>query len=176
MFPSFFATITNELCDKTFFMTMYFATKCNSTKVFTSCTLALWVMTVLSAVVGRYMGQVLPIEKISTFLYAIFMIVTLLDLREQNKEENVVSDVITFKSMFILTALAEMGDKSQFSTITMAGCGDYHKVMIGSMLGHTACVFVAIRFGKFFIGKERVIASFNLLLTCYLMCKSLLIN
>ncbi|KAJ3020290.1 hypothetical protein HKX48_001061 [Thoreauomyces humboldtii] len=49
---------------------------------------------------------------------------------------------------FILTFLAEWGDRSQIATIALAGAEDFWWVSVGSMAGHAICSAVAVIGGR----------------------------
>ena len=52
-----------------------------------------------------------------------------------------------FVQVFIMVFLGEIGDRSQISTIVMAGSGNFWPVIIGSILGHAFCSAIAVIFG-----------------------------
>ncbi|KAJ1548328.1 hypothetical protein HK405_003649 [Cladochytrium tenue] len=49
---------------------------------------------------------------------------------------------------FVLTFLAEWGDRSQIATVVLAGAHDPVAVVIGSLLGHALCLLIAVVAGK----------------------------
>ena len=53
-----------------------------------------------------------------------------------------------FIQTFILTFLAEWGDRSQIATIALAGTGGFWFVTIGGILGHSVCTSVAVIGGR----------------------------
>ncbi|KAI9326501.1 hypothetical protein DFJ73DRAFT_766780 [Zopfochytrium polystomum] len=54
-----------------------------------------------------------------------------------------------FVQCFILTFLAEWGDRSQIATIALAGAHDFWFVMIGALIGHGVCALLAVMGGRF---------------------------
>lgn len=52
-----------------------------------------------------------------------------------------------FVQVFIMVFLGEIGDRSQISTIVMAGSGNFWPVIMGSILGHAFCSAIAVIFG-----------------------------
>jgi len=52
-----------------------------------------------------------------------------------------------FLKAFILTFIAEWGDRSQLSTVTLATTTNMYAVFIGGCLGHFCCTLAAIIFG-----------------------------
>jgi putative Ca2+/H+ antiporter (TMEM165/GDT1 family) len=57
---------------------------------------------------------------------------------------------------FILTFLAEWGDRSQVTTIALAGSEDFFWVSIGSILGHSVCTGIAVLGGRYLASKISV--------------------
>merc|ERR1711937_162394 len=54
-----------------------------------------------------------------------------------------------FLKAFVLTFIAEWGDRSQLSTVVLAVSTDKTAVFFGGSLGHFVCTMAAIVFGKF---------------------------
>mgnify|MGYP003361626133 CR=1 FL=1 len=52
-----------------------------------------------------------------------------------------------FVQVFVMVFLGEIGDRSQISTIVMAGSGNFWAVIFGSIIGHACCSAVAVIFG-----------------------------
>ncbi|SGZ41567.1 related to GCR1-dependent translation factor 1 [Hanseniaspora guilliermondii] len=69
------------------------------------------------------------------------------------KFTNVVKDKINhlfsplFIQVFVMVFLGEIGDRSQISTVVMAGSGNLWPVILGSILGHSFCSAIAVIFG-----------------------------
>ncbi|KAJ3414576.1 karyopherin beta [Chytridiales sp. JEL 0842] len=61
-----------------------------------------------------------------------------------------------FIQTFVLTFLAEWGDRSQIATIALAGAEDFWWVTIGSLLGHSICSGVAVLGGRLLAAKISV--------------------
>ncbi|KAI8461189.1 hypothetical protein BY996DRAFT_813484 [Phakopsora pachyrhizi] len=57
---------------------------------------------------------------------------------------------------FIMTFLAEWGDRSQISTIAMAAAHNVYLVTIGTVLGHAMCTFLAVMGGRWLATKISV--------------------
>ena len=57
---------------------------------------------------------------------------------------------------FVLTFLAEWGDRSQVATIALAGSEDFLWVSIGSVLGHACCTGLAVLGGRYLASKISV--------------------
>lgn len=52
-----------------------------------------------------------------------------------------------YVQVFVMVFLGELGDRSQISTIVMAGSGNFWSVILGSIIGHACCTAVAVIFG-----------------------------
>lgn len=63
---------------------------------------------------------------------------------------SVVSNVLSplFIKTFVLTFLAEWGDRSQIATIVMAASGNTFAVIIGTVFGHAFCTGLAVVGGR----------------------------
>lgn len=57
---------------------------------------------------------------------------------------------------FVLTFLAEWGDRSQVTTIALAGSEDFVWVSVGSVLGHCVCTGLAVLGGRLLAAKISV--------------------
>ncbi|KAI9224929.1 hypothetical protein BC828DRAFT_372199 [Blastocladiella britannica] len=53
-----------------------------------------------------------------------------------------------FVETFVLTFLAEWGDRSQIATIAMAAAGNVSSVIVGTVVGHSLCTGLAVVGGK----------------------------
>ncbi|TPX58724.1 hypothetical protein PhCBS80983_g02953 [Powellomyces hirtus] len=60
---------------------------------------------------------------------------------------------------FVLTFLAEWGDRSQIATVALAGAEDFWWVTIGSLAGHSICTAVAVIGGRMLASKISVKTS-----------------
>jgi len=61
-----------------------------------------------------------------------------------------------FTNTFVMTFLAEWGDRSQLATIVMAGINDVSGVCVGGVLGHTLCTSLAVLCGALIAKKVSV--------------------
>lgn len=52
-----------------------------------------------------------------------------------------------FIQVFVMVFLGEFGDRSQISTVVMAGSGSFWPVILGSIMGHAFCSAIAVIFG-----------------------------
>jgi putative Ca2+/H+ antiporter (TMEM165/GDT1 family) len=58
-----------------------------------------------------------------------------------------------FWQALTLTFLGEWGDRSQFTTITLAAANDPFVVFLGAFLGHCLCTSLAVLGGKYLANK-----------------------
>merc|ERR1712060_593246 len=61
-----------------------------------------------------------------------------------------------FTNTFVMTFLAEWGDRSQLATIVMAGINDVSGVCVGGVLGHFICTGLAVVCGALIAKKVSV--------------------
>lgn len=54
---------------------------------------------------------------------------------------------------FIMTFLAEWGDRSQIATIALAGSYEIFMVNVGCLLGHLICTGAAVQLGEWISSK-----------------------
>ncbi|ETI50825.1 hypothetical protein F441_05703 [Phytophthora nicotianae CJ01A1] len=66
------------------------------------------------------------------------------------KLENTTDGMIkVFSQTFLMTFLAEWGDRSQIATVTLSATKDAFGVTLGAILGHSMCTGIAVVGGKF---------------------------
>ncbi|KAI9996191.1 hypothetical protein PInf_013574 [Phytophthora infestans] len=66
------------------------------------------------------------------------------------KLENTTDNMIqVFSQTFLMTFLAEWGDRSQIATVTLSATKDAFGVTLGAILGHSMCTGIAVVGGKF---------------------------
>uniref|UniRef100_M4C1R8 GDT1 family protein n=1 Tax=Hyaloperonospora arabidopsidis (strain Emoy2) TaxID=559515 RepID=M4C1R8_HYAAE len=111
-----------EIGDKTFFIAAILSMKKDRVVVFAGAIGALIVMTVLSVVMGVVATKFLP-PSVTHYLGAVLT--------------------------FLMTFLAEWGDRSQIATVTLSATKDAFGVTLGAILGHSMCTGIAVLGGKF---------------------------
>lgn len=161
-----------ELGDKTFFTPLILAMRHPRRWVFVGAWLALAMMTLLAVGVGQLLFSLFPavwVQILSTGVFVAFGLRMLwqaynmtpkqeleeeeeaLKLVEQAEEKGagrggawaIVSEAFT------LTAVAELGDKTQVATISLAAAHPGLSVLAGATLGHGLMVGVAVLGGRF---------------------------
>lgn len=171
---SILMVIGTEIGDKTFFMAAILAMSKPPLTVFFGCWGALAFMTVASAFMGLMIPTLLSPEVSRwgcVILFAWFGLKSIYDayfmwkecqgnkpsdeLQETEKElcddRSLQKQQSTFKlfgTIFVMTIMAEMGDKSQLATVVMGGSLDVAGVILGGILGHSLCTGLAVNGGK----------------------------
>ena len=166
----------SELGDKTFFIAAILAMRYSRRLIFIGVIAALATMTVLSVLVGQAVS-VLPTGYIHYAEITLFIGFGLKLLYEATQlpiqscdagviqEATVVVDKNEFKlpqeqtqvaiclEAFVLTFLAEWGDRTQIATIALAASENPVGVTIGAILGHAICTAIAVIGGRMLAGR-----------------------
>ena len=175
----------SEIGDKSFFIAAILAMKHPRRWVFVGAIAALFVMTVLSVLIGQAVA-VFPqqyVKGIAAALFIGFGLKLLYDaLRmhdskglareqadackvvEQEEKKVVVWSVrAVLVKAFALTFISEWGDRTQIATITLAAAHPPLGVITGVMLGHAICLATAVACGKLLVGhiSERLLVSMS---------------
>jgi len=173
----------SELGDKTFCIAMLLAMRHSRRLVFIGVTAALAAMTLLSVLMGQVIS-VLPKTYIwyaEVVLFIGFGLKLLYDAyqmppcaacddiesaKETIEEANGLTEKLgrnyaIVAQSFVLTFVAEWGDRTQFATITLAASNNAVGVTIGAILGHAICAAIAVMGGRFVAGRisERVVTA-----------------
>lgn len=165
----------SELGDKTFFIGMILATRHPRRWVFVGVTAALFVMTVLSVLIGQ-VATVLPqryVQGLTVALFLGFGLKLLVDALRMGGDDSLdheqaealeaieecevgvakwtVGKVLI--EAFSLTFMAEWGDRTQFATMALAAANHPVGVVLGATLGHAICAAIAVACGKLIAGR-----------------------
>jgi Ca2+/H+ antiporter, TMEM165/GDT1 family len=166
----------SELGDKTFFIAVILAMHHSRRLVFVGVTSALAAMTVLSVVFGQA-ASLLPKVYIHYAEIALFLAFGIKLLYDASKmpaatcNKDVVEEaeaavkqadlqlpkrktpwaIIT--EAFLLTFMAEWGDRTQIATIALAAGNNPIGVTTGAILGHGICAAIAVIGGKLIAGR-----------------------
>ncbi|MFE1745955.1 TMEM165/GDT1 family protein [Coleofasciculus sp. H7-2] len=173
----------SELGDKTFFIAVILAMRHSRRLVFAGVVAALAAMTVLSVLMGQ-VASLLP-QNYLHFAEIIFFVgfgVKLLYEASQMPGgvdcEEAEEAIATVKKAelkmpkqktpwaivleaFMLTFLAEWGDRTQIATIALAASQPAMGVTAGAILGHSICAAIAVLGGRMIAGRisERLITA-----------------
>lgn len=188
-FASLSMIIVSEIGDETFIIAALMAMRHPKSIVLSGALSALIVMTVLSTGLGRIVPNLISrkhTNSVATVLYAFFGLRLLYiawrsDSKASQKKEieeveekleagqgkttfrRVLSRFCTpiFLESFILTFLAEWGDRSQIATIALATHKNAVGVAVGATIGHTLCTSLAVVGGSMLASKisQRTVAT-----------------
>ncbi|PMB06996.1 hypothetical protein CEN49_14035 [Fischerella thermalis CCMEE 5273] len=166
----------SELGDKTFFIAVILSMQHSRRLVFAGVVAALAAMTILSVGVGQAVSLLpkLYIYYAEVVLFIAFGIKLLYEgskmsaatcdteiveeaktaVAEAEKQlKNQKSIWAILLEAFVLTFMAEWGDRTQFATITLAAANNPVGVTIGAILGHAICAAIAVIGGRMLAGR-----------------------
>jgi putative Ca2+/H+ antiporter (TMEM165/GDT1 family) len=168
----------SELGDKTFFIAALLAMRHSRRIVFVGVIAALAAMTILSVGLGQVVS-LLPKYYVHFATIALFIgfgLKLLYDASrmpstslcdEVTEAKDVIDDSLTkltgkrgiLTQSFVLTFLAEWGDRTQMTTITLAASGNPFAVTTGAIAGHAICAVIAVMCGRLIAGRisERMV-------------------
>jgi putative Ca2+/H+ antiporter (TMEM165/GDT1 family) len=135
-----------EMGDKTQLLAMAFATRYSASKVLLAVFLATLVNHALAVLVGHFLTNVIPLDIISFVAALSFIVFGLWTIRGdklegEDKKESRFGPVLTVGIAFFL---AEMGDKTQLATVSLAV---KYQNMFHVLLGTTLGMVIADAFG-----------------------------
>ena len=157
-----FATIfLAELGDKTQLITISFASKYPRMPVFFGVFLAMSMITIIGVVVGAVLVSIIPIQVVkilSGLIFIAFGVWTLISKEEELEEDEGQTKPKgnsdpgkekVFSTAFIMTSLAEFGDKTQLAVIALtAQYGAPIFVYIGAVAAFALIVGIGVVLGK----------------------------
>lgn len=166
----------SELGDKTFFIAVILSMQHSRRLVFAGVVAALAAMTILSVGVGQAVSLLpkLYIYYAEIVLFIAFGIKLLYEgsqmpaatcdteiveeaktaVAEAEKQlKNQKSIWAILLEAFLLTFMAEWGDRTQFATITLAAANNPVGVTTGAILGHAICAAIAVIGGRMLAGR-----------------------
>ncbi|KAK9292876.1 hypothetical protein L1049_020857 [Liquidambar formosana] len=180
-FASLSMIMVSEIGDETFIIAALMAMRHPKSIVLSGALSALVVMTVLSTGLGRIVPNLISrkhTNSAATVLYAFFGLRLLYiawrsdSKQSQKKEMEEVEEKLEsgqgkttfrrffsrfctpiFLESFVLTFLAEWGDRSQIATIALATHKNAVGVAVGATLGHTICTSLAVVGGSMLASK-----------------------
>lgn len=188
-FASLSMILVSEIGDETFIIAALMAMRHPKSIVLSGALSALFVMTILSTGLGRIVPNLISrkhTNSAATVLYAFFGLRLLYiawrssSKASQKKEMEEVEEKLEsgqgkttvrrffsrfctpiFLESFILTFLAEWGDRSQIATIALATHKNAVGVAVGATIGHTICTSVAVVGGSMLASKisQRTVAT-----------------
>ncbi len=140
-----------ELGDKTQLVALTLATRYNAKVVLWGIFWATLAVHVVSTGIGWVMGGLLPtdwIKFIAGLAFIGFGFWTLRGDSPENEEKGTLRGASPFWLVFVTFFLAELGDKTMLSTVTLAATNSFIPVWIGSTMGMVISDGLAILIGK----------------------------
>ena len=163
-----------ELGDKTFFMALILAVRHRARWVFIGSFAALTAVTLISLALGYGLRELLPqslVPWLAAVLFLSFGIKLLIDAQgmaanaateEKAEAEQAINTAESSKAFntawaviweaFVLVFIAELGDRTQFTTIFMATAPaqvfSFGGLLAGTLLGHALITWLAVGAGK----------------------------
>jgi Ca2+/H+ antiporter, TMEM165/GDT1 family len=143
---SFFFVVLAEMGDKTQLLAMAFATRYKASQVLWAVFLATAVNHALAVVAGGLLTKVIPLDIITLIAAASFILFGLWTLRGDTLDDDFkkVSKFGPVATVAIAFFLAEMGDKTQLATISLA---IEYRNMFSVLLGTTTGMVIADAIG-----------------------------
>jgi len=160
----------SELGDKTFFIAAILAMRHSRRLVFTGAIAALAAMTILSVILGQAVSLLpkLYVYYAEILLFIAFGLKLLYDAskmpakpccdeaeealevvqKAEAKIRHKESKLAVVMKTFVMTFVAEWGDRTQFATIGLAAGYNAFGVTAGAILGHGVCAAIAVTCGK----------------------------
>ena len=166
-----------ELGDKTFFMALILAVRHRARDVFLGAFAALAAVTLISLALGYGLRELLPasvVPWLAAALFLIFGVKLLVDAQgmaaneaeEEEREAEQAIDAVESRSRisttwaviweaFVLVFIAELGDRTQFTTIFMATAPafSFAGLLAGTLAGHALVTGLAVGAGNWIGGR-----------------------
>jgi putative Ca2+/H+ antiporter (TMEM165/GDT1 family) len=150
LIASFSFIFLAELGDKTQLCTLMLSSRFSALSVFLGAMAAFFLVDGVSALLGGEILSLLPSNIISLIAGIIFIVFGLISLvRRRSVEETSLFDIkVSFFRAFSLTALMELGDKTQIASILLAAqFGDPVIVLAGVMLAFSLLTGISVVLG-----------------------------
>ncbi len=144
-----------ELGDKSQIMAMTFATRYRARTVIVGMGIACALINLASALIGEALGQFLPqdfLRVVAGVVFLVFAAITAASVWKSEDEPEQVEikphstwSLLTVGSAF---AVAELGDKTMFATMTLSTQYPWYWIWIGSTAGMIVSLVLAVFVGK----------------------------
>lgn len=147
---TFTSVIVAEIGDKSQLMTISLSSKYDSKSVFIGIFSGMWAITLLAVGLGSIIFQFVPIIYMKFIASAVFIFFGINTLFFQEEEDVDIEDGgrSPLVTSFLLSFIAEFGDKTQLVVIALAGrYGSPGLVLIGALAGMAAIVGIGVLLG-----------------------------
>ena len=147
---SFLFVVLAEMGDKTQLLAMAFATRYNAAKVLFAVFIATIINHAFAVLAGHYLARLIPMDIVSVAASLSFILFGLWTIRGdkldgEDKKESRFGPVATVAIAFFL---AEMGDKTQLATVSLAAkYSSMSLVLIGTTIGMVVADGIGIIIG-----------------------------
>lgn len=149
---SFGLVFLAELGDKTQLLALGFGARHSLRTVLVGLALGFGAAGAVASVVGGVLGAALPSRPIAIVGGVLFLVFAILTLRgrhdEQDEEAHVVHVRGVIASIALTIAVAEMGDKTQLATATLAAQSNPVAVWLGATAGEVAAATIGAVAGR----------------------------
>lgn len=170
LMAAFITIFFAEMGDKTQIVTLLMASCHYPLQVFLGAVSALTVLTGLASGLGSLFPVLIPGEIIAVLSGVLFIVIGVITYLRRNSAENISRDITcrsqAFLQTFALIFLAEMGDKTQLMTMSLAAVtGRPLLVFLGAvsaqLINHGLAVFLGDRiFSRFSRPRLQLISAF----------------
>ncbi|MDE6196167.1 MAG: TMEM165/GDT1 family protein [Erysipelotrichaceae bacterium] len=154
---TFLLVFIAEMADKTQLMVMALTNKYRAKNVAIGMTLGVFAISALSVLAGDIISGVIPlwiIQLCAACLFILFGMTTLLSKEEadDHRKYNFRFPILSIAGTFLL---AELGDKTQLTTVALAAnnSGNMIPIFVGASLGLILANIIGIFAGKFIFSK-----------------------
>jgi Ca2+/H+ antiporter, TMEM165/GDT1 family len=139
-----------EIGDKTQLMTISLASRYKPWPVFGGVFLGMCLVTIVGVTIGTFLYNFISILFIKIIAATIFILFGIYTFFSKEKDEKIIiKDSHVFRNSFLLSSLAEMGDKTQFAVIGItAHYAAPLPVLLGSIAGLALIIGIGVFFGK----------------------------
>jgi putative Ca2+/H+ antiporter (TMEM165/GDT1 family) len=172
-----------EMGDKTQLMTISFAAKYPRWLVFWAVYLAMALLTLMAVAIGGVITRYVDIhiiQVVSGIVFVIFGVWGFYKMNEEEEEAGKGKDSRKpFVMIFTMLVLAELGDKTQLATISLASSYDWLPVALGALLGFAAVVALGVALGEVIarkVERKYVVvgaAVFSIAMGAYFICEAI---
>jgi putative Ca2+/H+ antiporter (TMEM165/GDT1 family) len=155
LFIAFGVVFVAEFGDKSQLLTLTLATKYRALPVLIAITVATMVLQALSVGVGGALGASLPTTFINSLAAAAFLGFAIWTLVDSDDDDDHVETSPTFTPRRVIVSvasmffLAELGDKTMLSSMTLATDRNLFGTWLGATLGMVAADGLALLLGKY---------------------------
>ncbi|MEG0841720.1 MAG: TMEM165/GDT1 family protein [Erysipelotrichaceae bacterium] len=151
LWNSFILIFIAEMADKTQLMMISLAQRYKTSDVLIGMSLGVSIISAISIFIGNLIGDVIPLHllKVMSGLLFLYFAFSTLIFKEQTNNKPKHYHRFIILSIALSFILAELGDKTQLSTIALASKqSDYLNVFIGSSCGLILANVLGVFFGK----------------------------